>query len=65
MMYTFHKLEIQDIEDVKVGEIVQVDVDGFLQMLGELGVRATIKYDDATQHLVWVEFPVILRGNDE
>lgn len=56
--YTFHKLEIQSTEELAAGEVVLVDPDQFLQMLGELGMRATMEYDDARQHLVYVEFPV-------
>lgn len=58
MEYTFHQLEIETHGDSKSWEIIKVDPYEFLKMLGDLGMRATIEYDDATQHLVYAEFPV-------
>lgn len=58
MEYTLHKLEIQSTDELQAGEVLPVEPEQFLQMLGELGTRATIDYDDARQHLVFAEFPL-------
>lgn len=65
MEHTYHKLIIESTEELEAGEILQVEPYAFLELLGELGMRATIAHDDATQHLVFVEFPIIPKDYDE
>lgn len=56
--YTFHPLEIQETDELPAGEIVQIDPDELFEMLGEMACAVTMAKDDATLHLMYLEYPI-------
>lgn len=57
--YTLHQLEVEPTEEHPAGEVMQIDPYELFEMLGEMSVAVTVEKDDATIHLMYLEFPII------